>query len=261
MDFSCSKRHASRCNLNQDFGLPYRPNRQWFPPNNTLGEGPLLYGLRNPYCSDCMGCSSEFVVCTNLTNNNSRTCPDSALKTLYYGGYISMEFARDVKIQTPHFGTSQENIALGFLNSTQWNQELISSSFGPTACVIGSGFHDMLVPSITLPRFIANVKWYLRLLHPTCGHFIWLANTAPASATQHRFDQKWGRTLEWNTAVRNLLERTPDLRHKSSFMDVFHASMNFSHNDNLHMHPTWYNSLGATFASLITLPTYYPDRK
>jgi hypothetical protein len=256
MDFSCTKRLASRCHLNQVFGLPYQPDRQWFPPNYTLGEGPVSYGLQNPYCSDCNGCSSELVVCTNLTNNN-RTCPASTLKTLYYGGYISMEFARDVKIQSPHFGTSQENIALGFLNSTQWNQDLISSSFGPTACILGGGFHDMRVPNITLSRFIANVKWYLRLLHPTCGHFIWVANTAPATSTQHNFPQGYNRTLEWNTAVSNLLENTRDLRHKSTFVDVFHASISFPHADNMHMDPTWYRALGAMFASMITLPTEY----
>jgi hypothetical protein len=254
MDFSCKKHLGSRCNLNRVFGVPYRSGRQWSPPNYTLGEGPVTYGRNNPYCSDCTGCDSELIVCTNLTTDPA--CPDSALKTLYYGGFISMEFARDVKMQSPNFGTSQENIALLVLNSTKWNQDLILSSFGPTACIIGAGFHDMGVPNITLSIYIYNVKWYLRLLHPTCGHFIWVANTAPAASTQHLHSQGSNRTLEWNTAVRYMLESTPDFMHKSSFMDVFNASISFPHADNIHMHPTWYRALGSTFASLITLPTF-----
>jgi hypothetical protein len=252
MDFICTMRQASKCDLNGVFGIPYRPDRQWYPPNYTLGEGPL-YGLENPYCNDCNGCKSQLAVCTNskLSINKKRTCPDSTLKTLYYGGYISMEFARDVEIQSPNFGTSQENIALLFLNSTQWNQDLILRSFGPAACVVGGGFHDMALPNITLSRYIDNVKWYLRLLHPTCGHFIWVANNAPAASTQHRYKQSFNRTLEWNTAVRYMLENTTDLRYKSSFVDVFNASINAPHADNIHMNTTWYNALGSTLASLI----------
>jgi hypothetical protein len=251
MDFSCTKRQGRRCNLNGVFGIPYRSDRQWYPPNYTLGEGPMAYGLENPYCNDCDGCNSELIVCTSLTINNNRTCPESTLKTLHYGGLISMEFARDVEIQSPNFGTSQENIALLFLNSTQWNQDLISSAFGPTACIIGTGIHDIALPNITLSRYIDNVKWYLRLLHPTCGHIIWVANTAPAASTQHLYTQGFNRTLEWNTAVRYMLESTTDFMHKSSFVDVFNASINFPHVDNIHMSSTWYNALGSTFASLI----------
>jgi hypothetical protein len=254
LDFSCTKYLGNRCNLNKVFGLQYRPERQWSPPNYTLGEGPVDHGLQHPYCHDCAYCYSELLACTrNLSNN--RTCPDSTLKTLHYGGFINMEFARDVKMQSPNFGTSQENIALLFLNSTQWNQDLILSSFGPTACIIGVGFHDMAIPSITMSRFIDNVKWYLRLLHPTCGHFIWLANTAPAASTENLYAQGFNRTLEWNMAVHDLLESAPDFRHKSSFVDVFNASISFPHADNVHMSGTWYRDLGATFASLITSQT------
>jgi hypothetical protein len=253
MDFSCTKRYASRCNLNGVFGIPYRSDRQWYPPNFTLGEGPVAYGLTNPYCNDCDGCSSELTVCTNLTINSKRTCPESTLKTLHYGGYISMEFARDVEIQSANFGTSQENIAHFFLNSAQWKHDLILSSFGPTACIIGAGIHDIAVPNITLSRYIENVKWYLRLLNPTCGHFIWVANTAPQASTQHLHLQGFKRTLEWNTAVRYMLESTTDFMHKSSFVDVFNASISLPHTDNIHMHHTWYNALGSTFASLIPL--------
>jgi hypothetical protein len=251
MDFSCTNRSGTRCNRNEVFGIPYRSDRQWYPPNYTLGEGPVKYGLENPYCNDCGGCNSELVVCTNLTINNNRTCPESTLKKLHFGAYISMEFQRDVEIQSPNFGTSQENIALLFLNSTQWNHDLISSSFGPTACIIGAGFHDMQVRNITLSIFIDNVKWHLRLLHPTCGHFIWLANTAPQASTQHLHPQGFNRTLRWNTAVRYMLENTTDFMHKSSFIDVFNASISFPHNDNIHLHPTWYRALGSMFASLI----------
>jgi hypothetical protein len=156
-------------------------------------------------------------------------------------------------MQSPNFGTSQENIALLFLNSTQWNQDLILSSFGPTACIISVGFHDMTIPNITMSRFVDNVKWYLRLLHPTCGHFIWLANNAPAALTQHLYPQGFNRTLEWNMAVHDLLESTPDFRHKSSFVDLFNASISFPRprGDNIHMSRPWYIALGATFASLI----------
>jgi hypothetical protein len=252
-DFSCETLIADRCNLNEYFGVPYRPDRRWSLPNYTLGEGPVAFGLNNSYCNDCAGCVSRFFVCTKL--NNTRTnkiCPDSALTTLRYGGYISMEFARDVEIQSPHYGTSQENIALLFLNTTKWNQDLIRSSFGPTACVIGAGIHDMILPNMTLSVFMHNVKWYLRLLHPTCGHFIWVANTAPRASTQHRYPQSFSRMLEWNAAIRHMLESTPDFMHKSSFLDVFEASISFLHKDNIHMDPSWYRALGEFFVSLIT---------
>jgi hypothetical protein len=253
MEFSCTKRRGSRCNLNGVFGVPYRPDRQWYPPNLTLGEGPVKFGLMNSYCHDCDGCNTDLVACTKLNFNNNQTCPESTLKTLNYGGYISMEFARDVEIQSPKFGTSQENIALLFLNSTKWNQDLILSAFGPTACIIGTGIHDIAVPNITLSRYIDNVKWYLRLLHPTCGHFIWVANTAPKASTEHLYPQGFNRTLEWNTAVRFMLESTTDFMHKSSFVDVYNASISFPHADNIHLLSTWYRALGSTFASLITL--------
>jgi hypothetical protein len=40
--FSCKKRLASRCHLNQVFGLPYRPDRQWYPPNYMLPTRPPM---------------------------------------------------------------------------------------------------------------------------------------------------------------------------------------------------------------------------
>jgi hypothetical protein len=93
-------------------------------------------------------------------------------------------FARDVKMQSPDFGTSQESIAGLFLNSAQWSQDLILNSFGSAACVVGVGFHDMVNPNLTMSRFANNAKWRLCLLHPTCGHFTWSANAAPAASTQ-----------------------------------------------------------------------------
>ena len=147
---------------------------------------------------------------------------------------------------------SQENIALGFLNSTQWNQDLISRAFGPAACIFGGGSHDARVPRASLGRFAANVKWCLRLLHPTCGHVTWVANAAPDPKTQHLHPQTHNDTSEWSAAIRHTLESTLDFRHKSTVVDAFDASIRFPHKVNVPVDHTLCKGLGEFFESLIT---------
>jgi hypothetical protein len=55
------------------------------------------------------------------------------------------------------------------------------------------------------------------------------------------------KTNEWNLAVRNLLME----RDHASFVDVFAASVEYEHEDNIHMSSKWYDLLGKMFLKVI----------
>jgi len=233
---------ADRCRFNQLYGLKYRVNNEWTPPdyaNNT--EGPVRYGAKNPHCTDCSGCYSDFVMVRDGLLSPEASCHiDKDAPPLVYGGFLSVEFARDVEMQTPEYRTTQENIA-AFLSRT-FNSDRSVEAFGRPVCVVCVGHHDVLIPGITLSRFVENVEWYLGLLIQECEHILYIGNTPPAT---DKFRQKKGQTREWNQAVRSLLERSPQFREKCSFLDPFDASLSldYSHDGNIHMDARWYHDL------------------
>jgi len=47
----------------------------------------------------------------NVLEEGNSGCDDSNNKEFLHGGFISMEFAKDIELQTPEYLTTQENVA------------------------------------------------------------------------------------------------------------------------------------------------------
>lgn len=227
----CRVSTAKRCHNNAVLGLSIPKNWTWHLPDPL--EGPTDYGLKHSHCMDCNSCLSNFVSC-------NQPCP------IPFGGYIAMEYARDVELQSADYNTTQENIAL-FIQ--QWmtaanNTDMDSSPI----CIINVGIHDITIPLLTDESFFINLKWMFHLLNPLCGHFVWIHLTAPFNET---YNQKTPRLKRWNEGVLQMLNRSPDLKHKASVLDVFAASQHWKHKDNVHMDRSWYVSLGEMLLKLL----------
>lgn len=241
-NYTCQKFHGDRCNPNL-FLDPNPHDFKWTKPDFLVhGEGPEAFGLQNPFCTDCSGCNSDFAVCElSRSIDIHQTRQD---KPFRYGGYFTIEFARDVELQSPNVRTTQEIMA-SFLRR-KYNTDALVEEFGLPVCVLSAGIHDMAIPNITTSKFVANVKWYLGLLKGECSLFIWIANTAPKTDTHH---QKKEYIREWNEEVKNVLQTY--FSECSVFIDVFNSSINWSYDDNIHMNSTWYASLGEMFGRIL----------
>jgi hypothetical protein len=255
LQYTCYKHIHERCHLNEAFHLT--PRNEWVPPDLSLGEGPVKNGLIHQSCQDCKGCNSTYSLC----KKNMAAAPSSCINSLAYGGYFSVEFARDVELQTPQFNTTQENVA-AFIEK-QFNSPSHKEDFGGAPnCVVSAGFHDMVIANITLPIYLSNVRWYLQLLKAQCTHIIWLQNTAPLIQQKGNYSQTAQRTKIWNQGVYNMLVRSnnTELKHHLTVMDVFEASQNYSHADNVHMAPAWYKELGKFFVQVTqNISSYGPE--
>lgn len=240
----CSERMSQRCKLNDLFDLPYA--EEWKRPHFKNYEGPLKYGLEHSYCTDCSGCKSNFLDCQVQNVFLQAAKVDYApceRKRLAYGGYISIEFARDVEIQTPKHSTTQENIA-SYLD-TAWNEpdSLLLKEWGLPICFINTGNHDAMLPGMTIPHFIKNVDWYLNLFKTRCSHFVWLSNTAPANDNTG-YVQTEDLMKLYDVAVKNLISNSPSLLKMTTFINVFESSIDWPHADHIHMDNVWYDRLG-----------------
>ena len=223
-------------------------NYKWQPPNfDVRKEGPVGYGYHHPYRQDCSGCNAFMVYCwRNRTTPMSKFCTTNNTRSDFsVGGYVGIEFARDVEIQSSQFQTTQEHFA-NYLNQ-KWNAPYMIEQMGKPVCLIQSGIHDAAIPGITLSEYLDSVHFYLNLLQDQCQHIIWLGNTAPA--TNH-WSQKISQTQIWNSAVVDLLATS--LPEMTSFVDVFNASVKFEHKDNIHMNEEWYLRLGQMFTKVVT---------
>jgi hypothetical protein len=257
--YTCQHFYGGRCSWNLYQEAP--PNDfKWTKPDFSVrGEGPVAHGLENPFCTDCGGCNADFSVCQmtersqeglienreNLSQSHSVDLNQmESIKMFRYGGYVPVEFARDVELQSPEFGTTQE-IMVSFLRR-KYNTETLLEEFGLPICVLSTGIHDMAIPNITISKFLVNVKWYLDLLKTECSLFIWIANTAPET---DKYPQTKGDMRQWNKGVRDVLQdHFPEC---SVFVDVFHSSIHWPHVDNIHMDQMWYSSLGGMLGRII----------
>lgn len=132
--------YSDRCGLNLFWGLD-TPS-EWAPPNRSF-EGPTAYGALNPNCQDCSGCSSKIL--------SSFTIPSH-----YTFEFYSIEFARDVEIQTSKYSTTQENLI---------NTILIPkySGFNFVYIIIQLGLHDMALEQPE-EAFEQNLSWLIEML-------------------------------------------------------------------------------------------------
>jgi hypothetical protein len=257
----CYQRSHSRCSLNEAYLFPpllTDLDSSWRMPNFTLGEGPSMYGLETHNCQDCGGCNSRYVICNRKAYATTQECNlndrNSTTRRTMYGGYFSIEFARDVEVQTAKFSTTQENVA--HIIQENFNQELwlLEHFGGRPICVVCAGIHDIYLPEITLSKFLNNVEWYLELLlEKACGHVVWILNTAPLNKDANDtaggpYPQNQVNMQEWNEGVYKWLNATERLpRNRITVIDAFEASRNFPHEDNIHLAGAWYNTLGAFF--------------
>ena len=240
---SCKEQQAERCELNANFGLPYAP--KWIPPDPARFEGPKKYGASNPFCTDCSGCQAHFLECQpSLRSKGADKCERSRR---LYGGYLTMEFARDTEIQTPQFQTTQENLAAYI--SRAWNSPQLLQDWGKPVCVLGVGNHDVLLEGITTEDFVRNVRFMLMTMMPVCSHLVWLGNTT--NGRESEYPQTMKQMKVWDRAVKELVESEPDLLRMSSYVDVLDASITFPHADYIHMDATWYHELGRWFISFM----------
>lgn len=244
MGLICQQRMAERCQLDEMFDLPYAP--EWTQPDPMKFEGPVRYGKLNPYCTDCSGCQSNFLDCQirdlGLAFNHPELHPCDR-KQITYGGYMTIEFARDVEIQTPKYKTTQENIAAYLHQSWNLPGSPLVQKWGLPICVINTGAHDRLLEGLTLEDFIGNVNWYLSLFTAECSHIIWLSSTAPAKDGLN-FPQTEKAMKEYNEAVKELLTKSRVLNRMSSYIDIFDASLNWPHADHIHMDDMFYHKFG-----------------
>mmetsp|Transcript_25446 Transcript_25446/g.53208 ORF Transcript_25446/g.53208 Transcript_25446/m.53208 type:complete len:381 (-) Transcript_25446:36-1178(-) len=236
--FSCIEKRGYRCDLNKILDLAYA--EKWVPPRPHMFAGPTNFGLNNPYCSDGSGSFPAFLQCTPQTNE--RDCVGGASRLKYrYGGFIPLEYATDVEIQTPEFRTTQENVA-AFIDR-DWNTPVMVQEWGKPICLLGTGNHDSRIKGITTGYFLRNVKFLLETFSHVCEHMIWIGNTA-----NKKDDDKYPQTKElmkqWDTATKRMIEAEPTLRDMMTFIEVRRAALRWPHADHIHLDDAWYKKLG-----------------
>jgi len=129
---------SDRCHLNDFFAFP-KPNN-WHKPSPH--EGPLAYGLAHTNCQDCPDC--HHVLQHGLRPNASSV------------EYLSVEFARDVGIQTPTYSTTQENLVHLYLTPRYKDLDRV-------VLIVNVGTHDLALHD-PIPTYEANLRFFLTLL-------------------------------------------------------------------------------------------------
>lgn len=227
-----------RCNLNDQYGLSYPPNKTWIHPDTLWAKdgilyGPAIFGLKNPFCQDCVGCSPMFLECSLRDSPTTTTAEllnvanltHAERINLVYGGFVGMEFARDVEMQSDRFLTTQENVA--FYLQEKFNSPGLRKYWQQPTCIVNSGHHDAALPNMTKELYLENVRWFLHLLASECRSILWLATNAPKTNT---YVQKIETTKTWGWAVRDMMQQDELLlRTRALYIDIFEASVGYLH--------------------------------
>ncbi len=230
----CQKKTAPRCHMYDVFQL-IKKESNWTRPIHGF-EGPVDYGLHNPHCQDCFGCSSVFMECQGSTACNYTTV-----------SFFGVEFARDVTMQTSNTTTTQGAIA-----SYLHNQECLSDPF---VCVVSTGLHDMAIPGISDVRFLNNVAWYLSKLRPCCRHVIWIQLTSVIDLPW--FPQHNARIERWNELVKSMFQDDTFISW-TTVLDTYDVSKMWPHFDNVHLLENYYVELAAFFSHIINKSVFDP---
>lgn len=259
-EYICWQKRHRRCGLARFFEVERKPNNTWTKPKI---EGPLTYGLKYPNCQDCAGCNSHYTICSKKSasvavttggralSSPSHTC--GANNTISHGGFFSIEYVRDVELQSVQYDTTQENVA-SYISSHFDTADLNKLFGGQPVCVVGStSTRDLSIPGITLELYVSNVAWYLEMLLDHCSHIIWVEAVAPLldDASDKRRISK-ALIHRWNKAVRDLLNLSSNaaLRQHTTVMDIYEASKAWPHFNNIAMNEAWHRSLGNFFVQL-----------
>ena len=118
---------------------------------------------------------------------------------------------------------------------------------GSAICVINAGLHDMLIKKVTDAAYINNIRWYIRTMQSSgvCTHVVWLQTTA---VLQHRYPYPSlsnSRIREWNRLVSGIFQGS-EFRDNVTIIDPFEESVNWPHDDKVHLNAKWYTSLAMT---------------
>ncbi|CAG2217690.1 unnamed protein product [Mytilus edulis] len=202
------QKQAGRCNLISYMGQQRRSN--WTKPSST--EGPVGYGLTHPFCTDCSGCNSALFNCGEIKIE-----------------YISVEYARDVEIQSTIGNTTQEAI----LHMKQFVVTLIQTLQMYESLI--SGLHDMVLPALTDRLYVKNVHLYVQHLVQTCQNVIWISMTAVTG------DKGFPQIQLWNRLIKEMLRNKFS---KIGFIDFFPISNSTkAHSDNVRLTAALYKLL------------------
>lgn len=222
--FSSKLITTSRCDWLQSFGI--EPSKVWRKPNPRK-EGPIQYGLKNHWCTDCSGCNSYVVFPQGQRMEGN--VPGSNFLSI---NYIAVEFARDVEMQSILGNTTQQTLS----------RYLLSKHKTYSLCFLYMGIHDQAIRGFRAKDYVLNVKELLELFFPVCIHIIWIEITAPRGHKIH--PQTIAKTGEWNSALKLYLDTHCHLN--VSMMRVFKKSLHARHVDNVHMHVSWYTEMART---------------
>ena len=270
LPLQCRRIAADRCSRMEQIRLIPVANTSRVRPDFLRAEGPISFGITNPSCTDCRGCDTKLISCSvkstrpSASNANDTCRSESHLQQLRnnrgiytgaaYGGFLSVEFARDVELQTTQYVTTQENLVHQLLGQ-EFNTVTLMNEFGKPVCVVNSGQHDIAIPNVTLNAFLDNIVWYMDLLGTQCDYIIFISNNCPLT---DKYLQTKELVYEWNMGIRKSIlhptnangETEDQWRDKIFFLDIFNASITYEHLDNIHMANSWYVAL-ATFLSSI----------
>lgn len=149
------KSMQNRCSFCKYLDIKCVSPSEWKRPQ-VAGVGPTEYGLKNPLCTDCTGCTAELLSYRFDLNGQSK---ELLLE------YLPVEFAQDQIIQTPNILTTQENIVTYFKKSP------------PDYIIVNTGLHD--IPYLSPEAYRHSLTLYLGQLTSALKNtrFIWIDNS------------------------------------------------------------------------------------
>jgi hypothetical protein len=218
------------------YGLP-PPNHDWVPPDPSLGEGPIGYGLQNPYCMDCKKCWNV------LMDNPTTTTTPTNTPVKNFIEYLVVEYARDVSLPTLVTTTTQET-AVYYLKRKS-----------PAVCIASAGLHDAAIddPPISVDLYVQNVDKYMSLLQRTCQHVVWMSIPAVVENAETMPLQTNCKLQKWNNAVLGLIA----MRNYQNVyvIDIWDQSLETNHETHTGLlEKKFYDSLAQLFTSLMAGP-------
>ena len=204
---------ATRCNLMEYYGLPR--TKTWEPPIDGQ-EGPVDYGLKFPFCTDCGGCDASMVALHN----------ESTKQLMHTFEYVPVEFALDREFQTGTTNTSQRTLSL-YLEKT-YRRDL---------CIASAGLHDVILSGFDLEQHTRNVINYLHLLRQYCKTIAWLTVTA----SRNEPPQLVERLSAINDHIRKSCHLLPD---NTVILNTWNMSLPKElFTDNVHHKPEYYKEV------------------
>ena len=216
------------CDWLQDFGI--KPSQVWGKPDHKE-DGPAWKGvdkLQKNLCAKVKKSGRRPKVFLER-DQLGQDIPGSKFVSM---DLIKVIYARDLDMQSELGNTTQETLS----RYLQLKHQMYP------LCILNTGLHDQRLRGLETEDYVANVIEFLELMSPVCQHMIWIETTAPREDKKH--PQTKARTCEWNTALYSYLDAHRHLN--VSMMHVYEKSLKAGHNDNVHLHRSWYSEMART---------------